>query len=119
MDGRFIMDKSMNGTMLTISPHGTVKTTPLTAPPDLEALQQTVGGYIEAVPHFKSIEHNGELRKCVAFCNEDGKLQKLAANNQATVLWRAALQRVGVAIDDVLVGTIVVLYGDDEFLSSL
>jgi hypothetical protein len=43
----------MNGTMLVISPTGSVKTSPLHAPPELERLQEEVGGgFIELVPRF-------------------------------------------------------------------
>lgn len=46
--------------------------------PTLEALQQAVGGYIEAV----------ELNGATMFCNEDGKLSGLPLNEAATFIAR-------------------------------
>ena len=98
-------------------------------------IQERVDGYIEAVPHFDSIEHGGETHRCVAFCNEEGKLKEMPFNNRATVLWDRALRRNytedGKPLypngllrpdgnpGDVLVGPIVVLFGDDEFMDEL
>jgi len=119
----------MNGTMLTISVNGTIKTTPMTEPPDLVTLQEAVGGYIEAVPLFHTIERDGKVHNCVVMCNEEGKLarpQPLPVNESATLLWDTAIRRTGRGSlfsdgkpADVLVGNIVVLYGDNEFMEAL
>jgi Domain of unknown function (DUF3846) len=77
-------------------------------PPSLARLQQIVGGNIESVPHFDVIWG----RKCVAFCNEEGKLKKLIANLPAQHLWVAAYPKPG----DILVGPIAILAGTPEFL---
>jgi hypothetical protein len=90
------------------------------APVDLEFLQNAVGGYIELVPGFDRIGG----RACVAFCNEHGKLHlELPFNRRATQLWEEALGRSlrsprGVW-RDFLVGPVLVLYGDDEFMAEL
>ena len=117
----------MIGTMLTISVNGTIKTTPLTAPPDLQTMQNAVGGYIEQVPLFLSIERDGAVHECNVFCNEEGKLHHLPLNEAATLLWDLAIRRSGrVSLfnaggkpADVLVGDIIVLYGDNAFMKSL
>jgi hypothetical protein len=103
----------MNGTMFVFEP-GTdinVKRIPLTAPPELKTLQKLVGGYIEVVPHFKTLYG----KPCVAYCNEEGKLNGLPINHGATALWAAALG-ASVKLHDVLAGTVVVLTGDPEIL---
>ena len=69
----------------------------------LEELQRYVGGYIEivALPGGKSL-----------IVNEEGKLQNLPPNEQATILGRFA----GTANDDIVVGDVLVC-GDDELES--
>jgi hypothetical protein len=42
--------------------------------PSLDFLQQAVGGYIEAVPGFDTIQQGDKVIPCVAFCGEQGKL---------------------------------------------
>src|SRR5262245_11929294 len=106
----------MQGTMLVISPGGGIKTTALTAEPDLETLKEAVGGWLEQVPYFLTIETPDGVQDCNAFCNEEGKLarpQPLPFNELATLYWRAAQKRAGVAIANMLVGNIVVIYGNE------
>ena len=81
-------------------------------------LQRHVGGFIEVIPHFVTIEHNGRTHRCVAFCNEDGKLLDLPPNPGADRLWQRAL---GYRLEgrDYLVGTIVVVFGDQDFMAEL
>jgi hypothetical protein len=81
-------------------------------PPDLDRLQAIVGGSIEIVPYFETIWG----RRCVAFCNEEGKLKGLAPNVPAQMLWAAC---VGGRPGDHLVGPIVVLAGTTAFLEAL
>lgn len=125
----------MKGTALVIAANGDVTETPLAQPPDLEFLQAAVGGWIEAVPEFTTIEHKGALADCVVFCNETGKLEGLLVNPAATRLWDAALCRLkdgvtgqllyptGLVKDDRLmdhlVGSILVIIGDAELLGEL
>jgi Domain of unknown function (DUF3846) len=108
----------------------------LIAPPALKFLQEVVGGYIETVPYFDTIEIDGVTHNCVAYCNEEGKLHALKMNGWATVLWDRALRRLhnakgdvlypkGLLVDpdgglsDILVGSIVVLVGDAEFMEEM
>lgn len=98
------------------------------ATPELEVLQRAVGGSIEGVPHWDSIEQDGARVPCVAFCNEDGKAEGLRTNDLATCEWEACLQTKGMTLMsraagggllDYLVGPIVVITGDDELMASL
>jgi len=111
----------MKGTMLIYSPGSmTPKVTKLAASPQLSDLQGAVGGYIEAVPYFQTIQRFAKIQTCVAFCNEHGKLDGLPINEHATWLWYRALERNKLCpSDDVLVGSIVVLFGDREFVAAL
>ena len=95
-------------------------------PPTLRELNDGVGGYLEVVPHFQSISYGGTVLNCVAFCNEYGKLDHLPINNTATHAWNLALKRQGLQLCDErgipkewLCGSIVVLFGDREFMSEL
>lgn len=91
-------------------------------PPTLDALKAGIGdGHLEAVPYFDRIEHDGHWHNCVAFRDEDGKLKQLPMNVRATRLWnQALLKRRGCTADpDFLVGQILVVIGDDEFMVEL
>jgi hypothetical protein len=63
----------------------------------------------------------------VAFCDEDGKKKGLPVNKTATYLWETALRLVkhpGLMtydgqVYDYLVGSIVVVSGDKEFMEEL
>lgn len=81
-------------------------------PPELDALQKIVGGNIETIPHFQTIWG----RRCVAFCNEEGKLKGLAPNVAAQQLWIASL---GGRPGDHLVGPIAILAGSNAFLETI
>jgi hypothetical protein len=73
------------------------------APPTLDNLQETVGGYIEIV----SI---GDKQMVT---NEDGKLAGLNINPEAT---RWAQREGGIGFDDWIVGTVVVLEGSAKLV---
>lgn len=120
----------MKGSIITIKPHsGSGQlATPVAGPPTLQLLKAAIGGgYLEAVPGFDTIEHAGELHRCVAFCDEEGKLNSLPINNWATMLWDKAMRRAGGpgllqrdgTAADVLVGQIAIVIGDDEFMEAL
>jgi hypothetical protein len=70
--------------------------------PALQDLQDIVGGYIEAVPHWD----RHLLDTCVVWCNEEGKLHELPVNQRATAMWWGVL---GQPVDDVLCGDIVIV----------
>jgi hypothetical protein len=117
----------MKGTGLIYRPGGTEpEIHQISGQPTLEWLQHQVGGYIELVPGFVTIELAGVLRDCRTFCNEEGKFHGLPVNLAAMRLWNAALQRQGSTLYDKsgaaldhLVGPILVLYGDARFLAQL
>jgi hypothetical protein len=81
----------------------------------LEKFQGWVGGSIELVPYFTKFE--GEA--CVAFCNEEGKLEGLPVNITATFAWARSLRRPVNALGDVLNGPVVIVTGDAEFMEAL
>ena len=88
----------MNKSVLIRTDGITVEVEHVTAPP-LRFLQESVGGHIELVPFFT--KYKG--RNCKAFCNGD---RKLPVNDYATK-----------AAGMVLVGDVIILVGDDDFLS--
>lgn len=114
----------MNGTALIFRPgHSEPLVETLTDEVPLGWLQKRVDGYIEIVPGFDHVEHAGAIRRCVAFCNEEGKLKRMPFNRIATEYWDQALpdglRRPSGELVDALVGPIVVLFGDDEFMDAL
>jgi hypothetical protein len=113
----------MIGYMITLLPRvemPDIKT--IDREPPLEEIKAALGGgWLELVPGFTSIRFGRhEWLDCVAFCDEEGKLKNLAINEDATMHWRLALNRDRQARNsDYLVGPIVVLAGDAEFMKSL
>ncbi len=111
----------MRGHLLTILPgQQEPLSRALERPPTLAQLQEAVGGYIEQIPGFTTVDG----ARCLAFCNEYGKQQKLAINLRATRLWHLALPAPGLlaedgSLADILVGPIAVVLGDDELLEEM
>lgn len=102
----------MQGKLTTIHPNGQRESIDLLGPPGLDDLQARVGGMIELIGSFDKFEDT----PCIAYCNEEGKLHDLEVNIPATKLWSLA---VGRQPGDVLVGDVVILQGDDEFMGAL
>ena len=111
----------MKGTMLIYRPGSqSGERREFDHPPELEELQAALdGGYLESVPYFQSIDVDGTRHTCWALCDEEGKLKHLDINLHATMLWEQSLRRLGTHVDDVLVGPVAVLFGDDEFMEAL
>lgn len=91
-----------------------------------DELHAAVGGYFEVVPGFVTVAYGGTVLDCVAFCNENGKLDHLPINQLATITWARALRRVGEELygegntpKDWLVGNVAVVFGDREFMREL
>lgn len=89
-------------------------------PLTLQRAHRIVGGYIEAIPHWnKHLHNNGTLYDAVALCNEDGKGLGLPFNKLATIRWARAMGMSVPALmrRDILVGHIVLAFGDHEFMA--
>lgn len=106
----------MKGTMIIIPPEGEISETRLSRPPDLDTLRDAVGGDLQLVPDLYTYMTSEGIKPCVCFCNEDGKLLNLPFNRKANAFWSHALPEIAI---DVLVGTVVILTGDEEFMSAL
>jgi hypothetical protein len=92
---------------------GTISIRNLDAAPDHKELHTAIGGYLELIPYL----NNYKGQRCIAYCDEDGKMKGKPLNITACNLWDAALKgrsRAG----DFLVGTIVILTGDREFMEA-
>lgn len=88
--------------------------------PTLDLLQEAVGGgSIETVPFLNTVMIDGKLTKCMAFCDEEGKIKGQLPNAVATRLWDAAMTRQGRGNDDLLVGTICIVWGDPAWMRAL
>jgi hypothetical protein len=74
--------------------------------PELSLLKQAVGGYTETVPYWDWWEG----RECVAFYNEEGKLDGLPYNALATSLWHTYLSPI--RINDTLHGNVIIVSVD-------
>jgi len=94
--------------------------------PELQReIHELIGGFLERVPQFDSIEYPMGSRvrhRCVAFCNEDGKRLQLTSNTLADVYW--AMSQLKDHTDEMiakewLVGNVVVIFGDQEFMERL
>lgn len=103
----------MPGYTITLKADGTRQTAAHEDFPSLGYLQRAVGGYIELIPLFEKFLDGGQMVPCVAYCNEDGKVNGLCLNRLATLLWFSAAGR---PLGDFLVGDVVIVYGDEEFM---
>jgi hypothetical protein len=93
------------GKLTIIKADGTVETKEV-AKLKLDDLQEGVGGFIETVPYLDRYED----AKCVAFCDEEGKLKRKPINEKATAIW---YDDIGQPVGDYLVGDVVIVQGAD------
>jgi len=111
----------MKGTMFIIRPedadHTRIERHEKTEPPTLDEWQAACGGYVQKIPGLQSCRPLiGSVARCVALCNEDGLSLRLPVNRVATALWHGTAPRFST---QTLVGNVIVLTGDDEFMDSL
>jgi hypothetical protein len=132
--------EAMIGTMLTFHPHQSQPVVAqLTAPPSLETVEGILGGPLTTVDFISEIEHQGEVYPCVAFCNEKrgqgldtsscidfAKELGLDINTLATILLRKERLRYfgdpppqRPRDDAALFGSVVVLFGDPDFMQAM
>ena len=84
-----------------------------------------VGGKVKVIPSFDTISYDGKVQLCYAFCDRDGEYRELPPNLLASYLWvQALIRRYGLHYDhavpeDVILGSLVILAGDSEFLEAL
>ena len=100
----------MRGTTHILSADGdeyhAVHDSPLT----LEWMQSKVGGPIQEIPGFTSYMRH----PCVAYCDEEGKIKDKPVNKEATMTWRRLTPT-----SDILVGDVLIVSGDSEFMEAL
>lgn len=100
--------------MLIIKPNSAeIERIDLISPEFSELLHDKIGGYFELVPYFNTIND----RRCVVFCDTDGKNKGLPYNALAQHLWERSYGKL--IFEDHLVGNIVVIVGTESFLSEL
>ena len=73
-----------------------------------------IGGDIRAIPGFNHIWRGTKRHRCVALCDEDGIHKQLPGNHTATYIWHTQYHST-----TLLLGTVIVLYGDAEFMDAL
>ncbi len=112
----------MKGQAIILKPGETLEIAqrfPFDKPVELPFLNGGVGGPIEAVPLFDRMLIDGAVVGVVVFCHEEGKLIDLPFNRAATTAWMSEFNTGSHAIDDVLVGPVVILTGDEDFLAEI
>ena len=72
---------------------------------EYDFLSNAVGGWIQAV----TLDYNEEVGDLVLWCNEEGKLNGLPANESATRLWEFYYGKT-----DIIVGDVVLTGGSDD-----
>lgn len=92
----------MKGHTIIIKVDGTLEEKDWDHMPPLDYYRQAVGGHIDTVPYWP---------KGVAFCHGEGKLLGFETNVAAQLIWGHQF--------DVLVGNIIQITGDDEFMRQL
>ena len=109
------MDDNMV-TMVVIGTSGSIMERQV-AIDNLSAFQKAVGGYIEIVPYCDLFEYKGTIHKCIALCDEEGKVKAKPFNKKATLLWNKGLKAKGIFQNpDFLVGDIAFIFGDPEIM---
>ena len=77
--------------VLVIKTDGSIIKTIQPKAPTYEQQKEAVGGYIETIPYFTKMSHQGiEYERGTAYANEEGKLKGLALNVVATQCWMFA-----------------------------
>lgn len=110
----------MRGTMLIYRPRGAgASIIPLSKPLDHEEMGKIVAGFLELVPGFDIVRYGDRDQPCVAFCNEDGIRLQLMPNLHASHAWWFALQNKKLVGGELLMGNVIVLFGDQEFMEEL
>lgn len=107
----------MKGQMYVIKPTGDerdIEVIDCEKPPGLAALQEAVGGYIEFIPWMNQFVTKDGPKPCVTYCNEEGRIVGLPVNRIANEMSIDPSTQVYP-----LLGTIVILTGDDEFMADL
>ena len=102
----------MKGYATIIKADGTTSRTEYDKPIPLKDLQKAVGGYIQIVPMFEKYKS----KACIAFINEEGKLDDLPLNVHATLLWET---QVGNLQGDYIVGDMIIVQGSIAFMKAL
>lgn len=108
----------MHGWMLTIQTHGKQTLKEFRKPPSLAEIKAELeGGFLELIPYFTEFTVKGTQAACIAYCDEEGKIKRLPRNPVAQTLWEKACRRT--ITEDLLVGPVVILWGDIEFMRSM
>jgi hypothetical protein len=93
--------------VFVIKPDGTISHSEQAKAPEYPQLRDTVHGYIETVPYFSSLVHQGKRYfRGKAYCNENGLSEGLQLNRTATSAWRKACPK-GDPSMMVLVGDVI------------
>jgi len=103
--------------MMIIPVEDPLITTSWSGVPALSVLRKALGGPLEHVPYWDRISVNGRTHPCVVFCNEEGKIHGLSVNDRANMLWYEVAPHM--RRHDYLVGSIVVLWGDETFMREI
>lgn len=74
--------------VLEIKATGAIVKTVQSEEPDYEQQSKAVGGYIETIPYFTKLTHEGiDYKRGTAFANEEGHLYGLPMNLRAMDFW--------------------------------
>ena len=123
----------MKGTMVTIPADEaqSLVVEQLSRPPDLMDVYKALGGSAEQVayltsyehPELSPYEHVGTLVRCVAFRNREATRDSHGLKERAQNIWMKSLLRQRSErthrAGDVLCGSVVVLFGDGDFLGTV
>jgi hypothetical protein len=94
-------ESEMDNKLVVIKTDGTVEEVKQDKKPSLEQLQKIVGGYIEPVHGIKYEGRTGTM-----IVNEEGKMNNLPVNREATNLFISSF-----GPRDVIVGNVAILLG--------
>lgn len=110
----------MKGILHIIFPDKPVEVRMVSAPVSFDELQRIVGGSVEVIQLWDHhLDFGGQMRSCIALCNDEAPMTGGMFNLYATAVWQFICRSKGKKHDQRLTGPVVVCMGDQEFLESV
>lgn len=87
-----------------IRANGTIEHNILPKAPNDDYIRKAIGGWMETVPHFTKL---GQLKRGLAYADEEGILKRKPFNAEATKLWKLCLGAGPFAYEPKLYGDVI------------
>lgn len=114
----------MIGSSIIIKPNRPMEFRSYTGSVEEGHFNDIIDGLLAPIPHFDSwIDASGALRPCVAYADEEAQLKGLDVNHIASAYWTYSIlsRRLTPRTDGthLLLGPVVIVFGDADFMEAL